>query len=121
MTNYMSSFVAMPCDAANIRSLVSRNKLLQDSADKALLMLKGVLDYSEFKNMDMVIEVCISFNINLATYSFCCWNMFPFKPSYVVVIIFVYNCFSSSYIRKYYHLLDTIRGLRKSYIRGMIC
>ncbi|CAA2994164.1 peroxisomal fatty acid beta-oxidation multifunctional AIM1-like [Olea europaea subsp. europaea] len=44
---------------ANIRSLVSRNKLLQDSADKALLMLKGVLDYSEFKNMEMVIEAVI--------------------------------------------------------------
>ncbi|KAL2555203.1 Peroxisomal fatty acid beta-oxidation multifunctional protein AIM1 [Forsythia ovata] len=44
---------------ANVRSLVARKKLSQDRADKALLMLKGVLDYSEFKDMDMVIEAVI--------------------------------------------------------------
>ncbi|TXG61404.1 hypothetical protein EZV62_012767 [Acer yangbiense] len=44
---------------ANIRGLVSRGKLTQDKANKALSMLKGVLDYSEFKDVDMVIEAVI--------------------------------------------------------------
>ncbi|KAF2303931.1 hypothetical protein GH714_024667 [Hevea brasiliensis] len=42
---------------ANVRGLVTRGKLLQDKADKALSMLKGVLDYSEFRDVDMVIEL----------------------------------------------------------------
>ena len=51
---------------ANVRGLVTRRKLAQDKADKALSMLKGVLDYSEFKDVDMVIEVCsIKFQIVL--------------------------------------------------------
>ncbi|KAL7134769.1 hypothetical protein ABFS83_11G048000 [Erythranthe nasuta] len=44
---------------ANVRGLVSRKKLVEDKAEKALLMLKGVLDYSEFKDVDMVIEAVI--------------------------------------------------------------
>ncbi|XAR67013.1 3-hydroxybutyryl-CoA epimerase [Bertholletia excelsa] len=44
---------------ANLRVLVARNKLAQDKADKALSMLKGVLDYSEFRDVDMVIEAVI--------------------------------------------------------------
>lgn len=44
--------------AANVGGLVTRRSLSQDKADKALLLLKGVLDYSEFKHVDMVIEVC---------------------------------------------------------------
>lgn len=47
----------MPYVSANIYGLVTRKKLTQDKADKALSMLKGVLDYSEFKDVDMVIEV----------------------------------------------------------------
>ncbi|KAH7850080.1 hypothetical protein Vadar_027641 [Vaccinium darrowii] len=43
----------------NVRGLVARKKLAQDKADKALSMLKGVLDYSEFRNVDMVIEAVI--------------------------------------------------------------
>jgi len=43
----------------NLRGLVSRKKLAQDRADKALSMLKGVLDYSEFGNVDMVIEAVV--------------------------------------------------------------
>ncbi|XP_031094977.1 peroxisomal fatty acid beta-oxidation multifunctional protein AIM1 [Ipomoea triloba] len=43
----------------NIRILVSRKKLGQDKAEKALSLLKGVLDYSEFKDVDMVIEAVI--------------------------------------------------------------
>lgn len=42
---------------ANIRGLVVKGKLTQDKADQALLILKGALDYSDFKDMDMVIEV----------------------------------------------------------------
>ncbi|KAJ8750765.1 hypothetical protein K2173_015946 [Erythroxylum novogranatense] len=44
---------------ANIRSLVTRGKLTQDKANEALSLLKGVLDYSEFKDVDMVIEAVI--------------------------------------------------------------
>ncbi|KAJ4850472.1 Altered inheritance of mitochondria protein 1 [Turnera subulata] len=43
----------------NVRSLVTRKKLTKEKADKALSMLKGVLDYSEFKDVDMVIEAVI--------------------------------------------------------------
>ncbi|KAK6151803.1 hypothetical protein DH2020_014438 [Rehmannia glutinosa] len=48
----------------NVRSLVSRKRLAQNKAERALLMLKGVLDYSEFKDVDMVIEAVIE-NISL--------------------------------------------------------
>ena len=34
-----------------------KGKLTQNKADKALLILKGALDYSDFKDVDMVIEV----------------------------------------------------------------
>ncbi|GFS41029.1 enoyl-CoA hydratase/isomerase family [Actinidia rufa] len=43
----------------NVLGLVARRKLAKDKADKALSMLKGVLDYSEFKDVDMVIEAVI--------------------------------------------------------------
>ncbi|XP_022157550.1 peroxisomal fatty acid beta-oxidation multifunctional protein AIM1 [Momordica charantia] len=43
----------------NIRGLVAKGKLSQDKADKALLILKGALDYSDFKDVDMVIEAVI--------------------------------------------------------------
>ncbi|GMY36042.1 peroxisomal fatty acid beta-oxidation multifunctional protein AIM1-like [Fagus crenata] len=44
---------------ANVRGLVTKGKLTQDKAQKSLSMLKGVLDYSEFKDVDMVIEAVI--------------------------------------------------------------
>ncbi|MCD7467164.1 Altered inheritance of mitochondria protein 1 [Datura stramonium] len=44
---------------ANIQGLVARKKLQQDKANKAFSMVKGVLDYSEFKDVDMVIEAVI--------------------------------------------------------------
>lgn len=34
-----------------------KGKLTQGNAEKALSMLKGVLDYADFKDVDMVIEV----------------------------------------------------------------
>uniref|UniRef100_A0A1J3HQP3 Peroxisomal fatty acid beta-oxidation multifunctional protein AIM1 n=1 Tax=Noccaea caerulescens TaxID=107243 RepID=A0A1J3HQP3_NOCCA len=49
---------------ANLKSMVSRGKLTQDKAGKALSLLKGVLDYTEFKDVDMVIEAVIE-NIQL--------------------------------------------------------
>ena len=36
---------------------MTRGKLIQDKAEKALSYLSGVLDYSEFKDVNMVIEV----------------------------------------------------------------
>lgn len=36
---------------------MARGKLVNGKAEKALSLLKGVLDYSEFKDVDMVIEV----------------------------------------------------------------
>ncbi|KAL0739136.1 hypothetical protein Bca4012_015346 [Brassica carinata] len=48
----------------NLNSLVSRGKLTQDKAEKAFSLLKGVLDYTEFKDVDMVIEAVIE-NIEL--------------------------------------------------------
>lgn len=44
--------------------MVSRGKLTQDKAGKALSLLKGVLDYTEFKDVDMVIEVSLQFQLS---------------------------------------------------------
>ncbi|KAK1417331.1 hypothetical protein QVD17_26458 [Tagetes erecta] len=44
---------------ANVRGLVARKKLAQAQAEKALSLIKGVLDYSEFRDADMVIEAVI--------------------------------------------------------------
>ncbi|XP_043706405.1 peroxisomal fatty acid beta-oxidation multifunctional protein AIM1-like isoform X2 [Telopea speciosissima] len=44
---------------ANLQGLVAKRKMTRDKAEKALSILKGVLDYSEFKNVDMVIEAVI--------------------------------------------------------------
>ncbi|PON50536.1 Crotonase superfamily [Parasponia andersonii] len=49
---------------ANVQGLVTKGKLARDKADKALSLLKGVLDYTEFKDVDMVIEAVIE-NITL--------------------------------------------------------
>ncbi|EXB37513.1 Peroxisomal fatty acid beta-oxidation multifunctional protein AIM1 [Morus notabilis] len=49
---------------ANVQVLVSKGKLPRDKADKALSLLKGVLDYTEFRDVDMVIEAVIE-NISL--------------------------------------------------------
>ncbi|KAJ0673504.1 putative isomerase, 3-hydroxyacyl-CoA dehydrogenase, Enoyl-CoA hydratase [Helianthus annuus] len=44
---------------ANVRGLVARKKLAPAQAEKASSMIKGVLDYSEFRDVDMVIEAVI--------------------------------------------------------------
>lgn len=47
----------------NVRGLVARKKLAPAQAEKALSMVTWVLDYSQFKDVDMVIEVCSSLNM----------------------------------------------------------
>ncbi|KAK9071962.1 hypothetical protein SSX86_008393 [Deinandra increscens subsp. villosa] len=49
---------------ANIRGVIARKRLAQSAADKALSMIKGVTDYLEFKDVDMVIEAAIE-NVQL--------------------------------------------------------
>ncbi|KAL5537474.1 hypothetical protein UlMin_043175 [Ulmus minor] len=49
---------------ANVQGLVTKGKLARDKASKALSLLKGVLDYADFKDVDMVIEAVIE-NISL--------------------------------------------------------
>ncbi|KAL5572638.1 hypothetical protein UlMin_022235 [Ulmus minor] len=49
---------------ANVLGLVNKHKLAQEKAEKALLLLKGVLDYTDFKDVDMVIEA-VAENIHL--------------------------------------------------------
>ncbi|XP_022999434.1 peroxisomal fatty acid beta-oxidation multifunctional protein AIM1 [Cucurbita maxima] len=44
---------------ANLRGLVVKGKLTEDKADKAFRILKGSLDYSDFKDVDMVIEAVV--------------------------------------------------------------
>ncbi|KAJ4957858.1 hypothetical protein NE237_024969 [Protea cynaroides] len=44
---------------ANLQGLVAKRILTKEKAEKALSILNGVLDYSEFKNVDMVIEAVI--------------------------------------------------------------
>ncbi|KAI3992610.1 hypothetical protein MKX01_007932 [Papaver californicum] len=40
----------------NLRCLVARRKMTEDKVKKALSILTGVLDYAEFKHVDMMIE-----------------------------------------------------------------
>ncbi|KAL6549604.1 Altered inheritance of mitochondria protein 1 [Orobanche hederae] len=58
------SFGATQAYRANIRGLVSRKEITEDKAEKALLRLKGVLDYAEFKDVDLAIEAVVE-NISL--------------------------------------------------------
>ncbi|GKG53003.1 peroxisomal fatty acid beta-oxidation multifunctional protein AIM1-like protein, partial [Tanacetum coccineum] len=44
--------------------MVVRKKLAQSRVEKTLTMIRGVLDYSEFKDVDMVIEAVIE-NVHL--------------------------------------------------------
>ncbi|XP_020581771.1 peroxisomal fatty acid beta-oxidation multifunctional protein-like [Phalaenopsis equestris] len=44
---------------ANLEGLIKKGSLTLDKKNKALALLKGVLDYSEFKDVDMVIEAVI--------------------------------------------------------------
>ncbi|XP_008775812.2 peroxisomal fatty acid beta-oxidation multifunctional protein-like [Phoenix dactylifera] len=50
--------------SANLEGLVKKGSLTKDKMNKALSLLKGALDYSEFKHVDMVIEAVIE-NVSL--------------------------------------------------------
>ena len=43
----------------NLEGLVKRGSLTKDKMNKAMSLLKGALDYSDFKDVDMVIEVSL--------------------------------------------------------------
>ncbi|MQL81216.1 hypothetical protein Taro_013668 [Colocasia esculenta] len=45
--------------AANLEGLVKKGAMTQDKMNKTLSLVKGVLDYSEFRDVDMVIEAVI--------------------------------------------------------------
>ena len=51
--------MSLPYPAANLQGLVMRGKLDEYGVKKALSFLRGVSDYSEFKDVDMVIEVSL--------------------------------------------------------------
>lgn len=44
---------------SNLQSLVKKGRLRKDAAARAFSLVKGVLDYSEFGNLDMVIEAAL--------------------------------------------------------------
>ena len=44
---------------ANVEGLVKRGSLTKDKMNKAMSLFKGALDYSDFKDVDMVIEVSL--------------------------------------------------------------
>lgn len=81
---------------ANVRSLVTRGKLTKQKADGALSLLKGVLDYTEFKDVDMVIEVCCvnSFLFNLE--NSCCGLRILEFGSFEVLKVFLLHTSSLS-------------------------
>lgn len=53
----LNSFFQLNYVAASLQDLVRRKRLTNDEVAKALSKFKGVVDYSEFKDVDMVIEV----------------------------------------------------------------
>lgn len=42
---------------ANLQSRVNKGKMTQEKFERTISLLKGVLDYEQFKDVDMVIEV----------------------------------------------------------------
>lgn len=42
---------------ANLQSRVRKGKMTSEKFEKTISLLKGVLDYESFKDVDMVIEV----------------------------------------------------------------
>jgi 3-hydroxyacyl-CoA dehydrogenase len=48
-------------NSGNLEGLVKKGSLTPDRAKKTISLLKGVLDYSDFKDVDMVIEVIYIF------------------------------------------------------------
>lgn len=49
---------------ANLQSQVGKGKMSQEKFEKTMTLLKGVLDYESFKDVDLVIEViCLGFDV----------------------------------------------------------
>lgn len=46
---------------ANLQSRVKKGKMSEDKFEKTMSLLQGALDYSSFKDVDMVIEVMCAF------------------------------------------------------------
>ncbi len=44
---------------ANLQSQIKKGRLRKDAADRAMALVRGVLDYGDFKNLDMVIEAAL--------------------------------------------------------------
>lgn len=44
---------------ANLQSQVKKGRMTQEKFEKTISLLKGVLDYESFKDVDMVIEVLL--------------------------------------------------------------
>lgn len=47
--------------SANLQSRVKKGKMSEDKFEKTMSLLQGALDYSSFKDVDMVIEVMCAF------------------------------------------------------------
>ena len=64
-------------NSANLQSRVKKGKMTQEKFEKTMSLLKGSLDYESFKDVDMVIEVCmfIWFNFLLVLLNF--WIFYP--------------------------------------------
>lgn len=57
---------------ANLQSRVKKGNMTQEKFEKTISLLKGVLDYESFKDVDMVIEVV--------------WKAFGFQFSFIIVV-----------------------------------
>lgn len=56
------------CSSATFQGLATKGKFELNRVEKALSILKGVINYSDFKDVDMVIEVrhyILSFAISI--------------------------------------------------------
>jgi 3-hydroxyacyl-CoA dehydrogenase len=47
----------IPFHSANLQSRVKKGRMTQEKFEKTISLLKGVIDYESFKDVDMVIEV----------------------------------------------------------------
>lgn len=58
-----SHVAIVPLCSANLQSRVRKGQMTQEKFEKTLSLLKGVLDYESFRDVDLVIEVrCSSVN-----------------------------------------------------------
>nr|XP_027115992.1 glyoxysomal fatty acid beta-oxidation multifunctional protein MFP-a-like [Coffea arabica] len=67
---------------ANLRSRVKKGKMTQEKFEKNLSLLKGVLDYDSFRDVDMVIEAVIE-NVSLKQQIFA--DLEKYCPSHCIL------------------------------------